>query len=65
MGMAQAGFVAQYFGASTAVAAGAVIIIVVTGLIWLKGSEIRDIRGTIPESHRLAYQSVPAAGDGD
>ena len=60
LGMAQAGFVAQYFGASAAVAAGAVIIIVVAGLIWLKGPEIRDIRGTIPESQRLSHQSTPA-----
>ena len=29
---------------SAAVAAGAVIIIVVAGLIWLKGSEIRAIK---------------------
>ena len=65
LGMAQAGFVAQYHGAPAAVAAGAVIIIVVAGLIWLKGSEIRAIRGRIPESQRLAYQLVPAAGDGD
>lgn len=55
LGMAQAGFVAQYFGAPVAVAAGAVIIIEVAGLIWLKGSEIRAIKGKILESQRLAY----------
>jgi MFS family permease len=62
LGMAQAGFVAQYTNASVAVAAGAVVTIVVAGLILLLSPAIRALRGAIPESQRLAYQSagVPA-----
>ena len=64
LGMAQAAFVAQYFGAPVAVAAGAVAIIVVAALVFLRGPEIRSLRGRIPENQRLAYQWV-AADDGD
>ena len=58
LGMAQAGFVAQYTNASVAVAAGAVVTIVVAGLILLLSPQIRALRGAIPESQRLAYQSA-------
>ena len=58
LGMAQAGFVAQYTNASVAVAAGAVVTIVVAGLILLLSPAIRALRGAIPESQRLAYQSA-------
>ena len=60
LGMAQAGFVAQYFGASLAVGAGAVVVILVAVLVLLYGSQIRSLRGRIPETQRLAYQSVAA-----
>ena len=62
LGMVQAGFVAQYTNASVAVAAGAVVTIIVAGLILLLSPEMRALRGAIPESQRLAYQSagVPA-----
>ena len=63
LGMAQAGFVAQYFGASVAVAAGGVVIILVSALVWLKSSQLRSLRGRMPEAQRQAYQ-LAAAGDG-
>ena len=58
LGMAQAGFIAQYFGASAAVAAGAVVIIVVAVVVLMYAPGIRSIRGGIPETQRLAYQSL-------
>ena len=61
LGMAQAGFVAQYFGASVAVAAGAVVIIVVAALVLVNSSQVRTLRGRLPETQRLTYQSVSAA----
>ena len=68
LGMAQAGLVADFagddVGAPLAVAAGAVVIIVVACLVLLHGTEIRSLRGRIPEYQRLAYQSV-AADDRD
>ena len=63
LGMAQAGFVAQYTNASVAVAAGAVVTIVVAGLILLLSPEIRALRGAISESQRLAYQSAGVRAD--
>ena len=64
LGMAQAGFVAQYFGAPVAVAAGGVVIITVAVLVLFHGAEIRSLRGRIPETQRLAYQAA-ASDDGD
>ena len=64
LGMAQAGFVAQFTNASVAVAAGALVIIVVAVLVLLFAPEIRSLRGGIPESQRIAYQSVGAQADG-
>lgn len=64
LGMAQAGFVAQYFGASVAVAAGAVVIIVVAALVLANSSQLRSLTNRVLETQRLAYQAV-AAGDGD
>ena len=55
LGMAQAGFVAQYFGASVAVAAGAVVIVVVAALVLVNSSEVRSLLGKVPDSQRLAY----------
>ncbi len=63
LGMSQAGFVAQYTNASVAVAAGAVVVILVAGLILIYARELRSIRGGIPESLRLAYQGAPAQAD--
>ena len=45
LGMAQAGFVARYFGAPAAVAAGAVIIFLVALLIYLFRTDVRGFRG--------------------
>jgi len=59
LGMAQAGFVAQYTNAAVAVAAGAVVIIIVAVLILIYARDIRTLRGNIPESQRLACQGVP------
>ena len=64
LGMAQAGIVAQYFGASVAVAAGAVVILGVAVLVCLNSTELRSLRGRIPEAQRQSYQ-LPAAGDAD
>ena len=64
LGMTQAGFIAQYLGASVAVAAGAVVIIGVATLVWLNSSELRSLRGHIPESQRQSYQ-LAAVGDAD
>ena len=58
LGMAQAGFVAQYTSAPVAVAAGALVIIIVAVLILIYAREIRLLRGGIPESQRLAYQDA-------
>ena len=55
LGMAQAGFVAQYFGASVAVATGAVVIVVVAALVLVNSSEVRSLLGKVPDSQRLAY----------
>ena len=54
LGMAQAGFVAQYFGAPIAVAGGAVVIIVVALLILFKSSEIRALTAQVTEQLELA-----------
>ena len=64
LGMTQAGFVAHYFGASVAVAAGAVVILGVAVLMFLNSTELRSLRGRIPEAQRQSYQ-LPAAGDAD
>ena len=64
LGMTQAGFVAQYFGAPVAVAAGAVVILGVAALVCLNGTELRSLRGRIPEAQRQSYQ-MAAAGDAD
>ena len=60
LGMAQAGFVAQYTTASVAVAAGAVVVIAVAVLIMVYAGELRSMRGGVTESQRLAYQRVSA-----
>ena len=64
LGMTQAGFVAQYFGASVAVAAGAVVILGVAVLVCLNSTELRSLRGRVPEAQRQSYQ-LAAAGDAD
>ncbi len=64
LGMTQAGFIAQYFGASVAVAAGAVVILGVAVLVCLNSTELHSLRGRIPEAQRQSYQ-LAAAGDAD
>ena len=49
LGMAQAGFVARYFGAPTAVAIGAVVVFLVAVLIFVFRSDLRTFRGRQPE----------------
>jgi len=61
LGMAQAGFVAQYFGAPIAVAGGAVVIIVVALLILFNSSEIRALTAQVTEQLELA---PTGSGDG-
>ena len=64
LGMAQAGFVAQYTNASVAVAAGAVVSILVAFLILVYGRELRSMRGGVSDAQRLAYQGAGArSGD--
>ena len=62
LGMAQAGFVAQYTNAPVAVASGALVLIIVAVLILIYARDIRSLRGGISESLRVAYQetAVPA-----
>jgi MFS family permease len=55
LGMAQAGFMAQYFGAPVAVAAGAAVIVVVAALIFILNSDIRALRAEAPEPFQPTY----------
>ncbi|MFQ6027821.1 MAG: MFS transporter [Dehalococcoidia bacterium] len=55
LGMAQGGFVAQFFGAPVAVAAGAGVIVLVALLVLANSSEIRRLRAAVPEPVQAFY----------
>jgi len=55
LGMAQAGFMAQYFGAPIAVATGAVVIVVVAMLVWARSADVRTLRSGMAEHPDPSY----------
>ncbi len=55
LGMAQAGFMAQYFGAPIAVAAGATVMVVVAILVWIRSADIRTLRSGMAEHPDPSY----------
>ncbi|MFQ6026363.1 MAG: MFS transporter, partial [Dehalococcoidia bacterium] len=55
LGMAQAGFIAQYFGAPLAVASGAVVMVIVAILVWMRSAEVRRLRSGVAEQPDLSY----------
>lgn len=61
LGMSQAGFIAQYFGAPVAVATGAAVIVVVAALIFALSPDVRALRAGVPERLQPTYA---ASADG-
>jgi len=64
MGMAQGGMVAQFIGAPWAVALGAMVMIVVAGLLYVLSPDLRNLRAGAVEQPLPTY-SVPVANDDD
>ena len=58
LGMAQGGFIAQYFGAPLAVGAGAVVIMVVAGLIYARSPDVRRLRAGEPAHPERTWASA-------
>lgn len=62
LGMVQAGFIAQYFGAPLAVIAGAVVMVIVAGIVFALSPEVRSLRVGVTEPVRPALAA--SASDG-
>ena len=63
LGMAQGGFVAQYFGAPLAVAVGAVAVFLVALLVYLFCPDVRNFRGSEVERTRSGGAATATADD--
>ena len=62
LGMAQAGFIAEFYGASVAVAAGGIVIVLVAFFVYLRSADIRALRAVIPEQLQVAPSGSGDAG---
>lgn len=55
LGMAQAGFIAQYFSAPIAVGAGAAVVVVIAMLVWIRSADVRTLRSGMAEQLSLSH----------